>query len=158
MITCPGEERQNARRRFGRDFCREHGDESAQAIEFVEFRQNRSKPGNSTILDMLGTLYQLASASLFLPSPLFGFPLKPLLCLCRGEHREPNADLARHVLEPLDLGVAEAATRRRASSEHIYLLELERELTCRVVIPFGKSRSVDEHRIPGIAARCQITL
>jgi hypothetical protein len=107
---------------------------------------------------MLGTLRQFAPASLFLPSPLLRFPPETLLCLCRGEHREPHADLARHGLEPLDLGVAEVATRRRASSKHIDLLELERELTRRVVVPFGKSRSVEEHRIPSIAPCRQVTL
>src|SRR5690606_38128780 len=122
-----------------------------QPIELFEFGQDGPKPGNSTILDMLGTLRQFAPASLFLPSPLLCFPLEPLLCLCGGEHCEPHADLARHGLEPLDLGVAEAATRRRASSEHIDLLELEREPTCRVVVPFRKSRPVEEHRIPSIA-------
>src|SRR6185312_15456168 len=89
--------------------------------------------------------------------PLLCLPLEALFCLCTGEYRKPNADLARHVLEPLDLGVAEAATRCH-SSEQIDLLELERELTRRTIVPFWKSRFVDEHRIPSIAARCQITL
>jgi hypothetical protein len=58
----------------------------------------------------------------------------------------------------LDLGVAEAATRARASSEHIDLFELERELTCRVIVPFRKSRPVEEHRIPSMAPCRQVAL
>src|SRR5262249_16006871 len=71
------------------------------------------------------------------------FPLKPLLCLCGGEHHQPHADLARHILEPLDLGVAEAATRCRASSQHIDLLDLGRELTCRMAVRFRKLRPIE---------------
>jgi len=101
LIPCPGEKRRKAWCRFDRDFYREHGDEPAQPIELVEFRQNGPKPGDATILDMLGTLRQFAPASRFLPSPFLRFRLEPLLCLCGGEHREPDANKTLEIVPPV---------------------------------------------------------
>src|SRR5581483_8759599 len=112
--------------------------------------QDRAKSGGTAVFDMLDARRQLAPPPLLLDPPLLFLMLEALVRLCSSENREPHCDVARHGLEPLDLRVAEAATRCR-SPRDIDLLEFKRELTGRVVIPFGKARPVEEYVAPRIA-------
>lgn len=152
MLLCPGEEGRQTWRLFGLNFACEHANEAAQSIKFIELLQDCAESGDSTVFDMLDACGQFAPPSLFLGPSLVRLPPETLLGFRGGENRKPHGDLARHVLEPLDLGVAKAAARCH-SCEQIDLLKLERELAGRVVIPFGKSGAVEECCIPGIAPR-----
>jgi len=152
MLLCPGEEARQTWRRSGLNLCREHANEAAQSIQFIKLGQHCAESGYSTVFDVLDACRQFAPLSLLLRPSLFRVPPEALLSFCRGENRKPHGDLARHVLESLDFGVAEAAARCR-SSKRIDLLKFERELAGRMVIPFGKSWSVEECGIPGIAVQ-----
>ena len=82
------------------------------------------------------TARSLVAAATVLCNPLlFCFTPQPLLGLCRGKHGEAHSDIAGHILQPLNLGVAEAPSRRGAT-ENLDLLQLKGELAGRMIVLF----------------------
>src|ERR1700681_4116144 len=79
MLLRPGQKGRQARRRFGRNLCYQHGDETAQPIEFSEFGQYCPKSGGSTIFDVLDARRQFVSSPLLLDPSLLSLALETLL-------------------------------------------------------------------------------
>ncbi len=73
---------------------------------------------------MLDARSQFAPLPLLFDPPLVRLTLQALLSLRCGEYRKPHGNVARHVLQPLNLGISEDSTRCSASKD-IDMLELE---------------------------------
>lgn len=106
--------------------------------------------GGAALLDVPRPHCLFTRAALFFLSSLLGLPLQATLRLGSSDDGDPDRDLASHVLEPLHLAVSKPPPR---CPDAIDVLELERELAGRVVVPFGEPRPADP-TIPGWVLPC----
>lgn len=100
---------------------------------------------------MFDTRCQFAAPTLFLDPSLLCFSPEPIFRFRGSEHRKADGDVTGHILQSLDLGVAEAPARRRAP-KNIHLLEFKGELAGRMMVPFRKTRPVEEKYPSGVGA------